>query len=94
MSGLSNQVPYYDHALDLILDEESSSHGEIITEEQNELIESAAEVLYGMIHSRYLLTYLGLCSMLNVSLEDAQELIVVANIVYLFVYPISLEQVP
>ncbi|VVB09533.1 unnamed protein product [Arabis nemorensis] len=63
--GLSNQVPYYDHALDLILDEESSSHGEIITEEQNELIESAAEVLYGMIHARYLLTFPGLRSMFN-----------------------------
>ncbi|XP_010448037.1 PREDICTED: casein kinase II subunit beta-2-like isoform X3 [Camelina sativa] len=64
LCGLSHQVPYYDYALDLILDvEESSSRGEIITEEQNELIESAAEMLYGMIHARYILTGNGLNSM-------------------------------
>ncbi|XP_010425836.1 PREDICTED: casein kinase II subunit beta-2-like [Camelina sativa] len=58
LCGLSHQVPYYDYALDLILDveESSSSRGEIITEEHNELIESAAEILYGMIHARYILT--------------------------------------
>ncbi|XP_010441362.1 PREDICTED: casein kinase II subunit beta-2 isoform X2 [Camelina sativa] len=65
LCGLSHQVPYYDYALDLILDveESSSSRGEIITEEQNELIESAAEMLYGMIHARYILTGNGLNSM-------------------------------
>ncbi|XP_047177853.1 putative casein kinase II subunit beta-4, partial [Vigna umbellata] len=40
LCGLSSQVPYYDYALDLILDVESS-HGDMFTEEQNELIESA-----------------------------------------------------
>nr|GLL40779.1 uncharacterized protein LOC109182567 [Ipomoea trifida] len=49
LCGLSSQVPYYDYALDLILDVESS-HGDIFTEEQNELVESAAEMLYGLIH--------------------------------------------
>ncbi|CAN8325001.1 unnamed protein product [Cochlearia groenlandica] len=64
LCGLSHQVPYYDYALDLILDVESS-HGEMFTEEQNELIESAAEMLYGMIHARYILTSKGLASMLD-----------------------------
>ncbi|KAL0716824.1 hypothetical protein Bca4012_066146 [Brassica carinata] len=64
LCGLSHQVPYYDYALDLILDVESS-HGEMFTEEQNELIESAAEMLYGMIHARYILTTKGLASMLD-----------------------------
>ncbi|KFK23543.1 hypothetical protein AALP_AAs66918U000500 [Arabis alpina] len=59
LCGLSHQVPYYDYALDLILDVESSH------EEQNELIESAAEMLYGMIHARYILTSKGLASMLD-----------------------------
>ncbi|KAL0410767.1 UNVERIFIED_CONTAM: Casein kinase II subunit beta-1 [Sesamum latifolium] len=55
LCGLSSQVPYYDYALDLILDVESS-HGDMFTEEQNELVESAAEMLYGLIHVRYILT--------------------------------------
>ncbi|KAL5548131.1 hypothetical protein UlMin_003362 [Ulmus minor] len=53
---LSSQVPYYDYALDLILDVESY-HGDIFTEEQNELIESTAEMLYGLIHHLHLDKY-------------------------------------
>ncbi|XP_019188278.1 PREDICTED: putative casein kinase II subunit beta-4 [Ipomoea nil] len=64
LCGLSSQVPYYDYALDLILDVESS-HGDIFTEEQNELVESAAEMLYGLIHVRYILTTKGLTAMLD-----------------------------
>ncbi|CAN7102467.1 unnamed protein product [Brassica rapa subsp. narinosa] len=43
LCGLSSLVPYYEYALDLILDVESS-HGEMFTEEQNELIESAQQL--------------------------------------------------
>ncbi|KAK4364305.1 hypothetical protein RND71_015663 [Anisodus tanguticus] len=64
LCGLSGQVPYYDYALDLILDVESS-HGDMFTEEQNELIESAAEMLYGLIHVRYILTSKGMAAMLE-----------------------------
>ncbi|CAM6037831.1 unnamed protein product [Sphagnum compactum] len=64
LSGLSSQVPYYDHALDLILDVESPND-EMLTEEQNELVESAAEMLYGLIHVRYILTSKGLTAMLE-----------------------------
>ncbi|XP_061343978.1 casein kinase II subunit beta-1-like isoform X2 [Gastrolobium bilobum] len=64
LCGLSSQVPYYDYALDLILDVESS-HGDMFTEEQNELIESAAEMLYGLIHARYILTGKGMAAMLE-----------------------------
>lgn len=64
LCGLSSQVPYYDYALDLILDVESS-HGDMFTEEQNELIESAAEMLYGLIHVRYILTGKGMAAMLE-----------------------------
>ncbi|CAH9096383.1 unnamed protein product [Cuscuta europaea] len=64
LCGLSSQVPYYDYALDLILDVESS-HGDLFTEEQNELVESAAEMLYGLIHVRYILTSKGMAAMLE-----------------------------
>ncbi|XP_021646018.2 casein kinase II subunit beta-1 isoform X4 [Hevea brasiliensis] len=59
LCGLSSQVPYYDYALDLILDVESSH------EEQHELVESAAEMLYGLIHARYILTGKGMVAMLD-----------------------------
>eukprot|EP00249_Psilotum_nudum_P021326 c28068_g1_i1 orf=594-1457(-) len=64
LSGLSSQVPYYEYALDLILDVESPND-DMLTEEQNELAESAAEMLYGLIHVRYILTSKGLAAMLE-----------------------------
>ncbi|KAJ4902612.1 Casein kinase II subunit beta' [Raphanus sativus] len=64
LCGLIHQVPYYDYALDLILDVDFT-HGERFTEKQYELVESAAEMLYGMIHARYILTTQGLASMLD-----------------------------
>jgi hypothetical protein len=41
--------------------------GDILTEEQNELIESAAEMLYGLIHVRYIITSKGLAAMVTLS---------------------------
>eukprot|EP00249_Psilotum_nudum_P021327 c28068_g1_i2 orf=3-788(-) len=64
LSGLSSQVPYYEYALDLILDVESPND-ETLSEEMNELAESAAEMLYGLIHVRYVLTSKGLAAMLE-----------------------------
>lgn len=37
----------------------------MFTEEQNELVESAAEMLYGLIHVRYILTTKGLAAMVS-----------------------------
>ncbi|KAG2243808.1 hypothetical protein Bca52824_094348 [Brassica carinata] len=51
LCGLIHQVPYYDYALDLILDVDLT-HG-TFTEKQYELVESAAEMLYGMIHAHF-----------------------------------------
>jgi casein kinase II subunit beta len=46
----------------LILDADSPST-EILTDEQHELVESAAETLYGLIHVRYILTSRGMNAM-------------------------------
>lgn len=56
------QVPYYDYALDLILDADSPGT-ESMTEEQHEVVETAAEMLYGFIHVRYILTARGMSAM-------------------------------
>eukprot|EP00798_Chlamydomonas_sp_ICE-L_P022130 gene22130-29192_t len=64
LSGLSSQVPYYDYALDMILDNEPP-HDVMLTDQQHELLESAAEMLYGLIHARYIVTARGLAAMLE-----------------------------
>lgn len=43
--------------------------GDTFTEEHNESIESAAEMLYGLIHVRYILTTKGLAAMVRYTLE-------------------------
>lgn len=63
LTGLSSIVPYYDYALDMILDADATF--EELTKVQQEMVESAAEMLYGLIHSRYILTTRGMSAMLE-----------------------------
>jgi casein kinase II subunit beta len=57
LTGLNTLVPYYDYALDMVLDVEMPME-DSLTEEQQEIVESAAEMLYGLIHARYVLSLL------------------------------------
>ncbi|KAJ1453606.1 casein kinase II, regulatory subunit [Pelagophyceae sp. CCMP2097] len=62
LTGLGALVPFYDFARDMILDVERADE-QALTDEQQELIESAAEMLYGLIHARYITTNRGLRAM-------------------------------
>lgn len=62
LTGLSNLLPNYDYALDMILDAESTDD---LTEDQTDIVESEAEMLYGLIHARFILTSRGLAQMLE-----------------------------
>lgn len=64
LCGLSSQVPFYELSLDVILDVQSS-RVDSFTEEQRKLFESAVENLYGLIHTRYILTSKGMAAMLE-----------------------------
>mmetsp|Transcript_11621 Transcript_11621/g.14199 ORF Transcript_11621/g.14199 Transcript_11621/m.14199 type:complete len:555 (-) Transcript_11621:433-2097(-) len=62
LTGLNSLVPYYDYALDMVLDVELPME-DSLTEEQQEIVESAAEMLYGLIHARYIVTNRGMHAM-------------------------------
>ena len=57
-------VPFYEHALDLIRDV-AAPRDAGLSEEQQDSIEAAAELLYGLIHARYIITPRGLNAMLE-----------------------------
>lgn len=62
MTGLSAMVPHYDAALELILDLEPEEDADYSPADQT-LIEAAAEMLYGLIHQRYITSREGLQTM-------------------------------
>ncbi|KAL1915034.1 uncharacterized protein VTP21DRAFT_7739 [Calcarisporiella thermophila] len=61
LTGLPNFVPYYKEALEMILDIESEEDSVKVPDVT--LIENSAELLYGLIHQRYIITRQGLQQM-------------------------------
>ena len=65
LTGLSHQVPFYERALLVILEmeEENEDVLETLKEEHQEMVEAAAEMLYGLIHARFIVSTQGLSMM-------------------------------
>ncbi|KAH7827799.1 putative casein kinase ii subunit beta [Monocercomonoides exilis] len=59
LAGLTNAVEHYQRALDLILDEKDDDFDDL-TDEQKGAIEESAEILYNLIHARFITTPRGL----------------------------------
>jgi casein kinase II subunit beta len=64
LAGLAQQVPYYDYALDMLLDHPLPSDL-VLTEQQSEALENAAERLYGLAHARFVVTARGLQAVMD-----------------------------
>ncbi|KAJ2710575.1 casein kinase 2 regulatory subunit [Coemansia spiralis] len=62
LTGLNQTVNYYMEALEMILEMDDDNDDPLDADEM-EAIEGSAEVLYGMIHARYILTRNGLHQM-------------------------------
>ncbi|KAJ1937239.1 casein kinase 2 regulatory subunit, partial [Linderina macrospora] len=62
LTGLSQTVNYYVEALDMILDIEDDND-EPLDADEIEAIDNSSEILYGLIHARYIITRGGLQQM-------------------------------
>jgi casein kinase II subunit beta len=74
LSGLKEEVPSYDMAVETILDADQPNLQEL-SEAQQESVDSAAELLYGLIHARFILTAKGLTLMVRAVAREAASLL-------------------
>ncbi|KAF0546702.1 casein kinase subunit II beta [Gigaspora margarita] len=63
LTGLNSMVPFYKEALEMILDVESEE--ETLKVPDVSIVETSAELLYGLIHQRYIITRQGLQQMVD-----------------------------
>ena len=73
LSGLREEVPHYDMALETILDADQPNL-QNMSEQQQESVDAAAELLYGLIHARFILTAKGLTLMVRTAGSAAARL--------------------
>ena len=59
LTGLDSTLSHFHDALDVILDQEV----DIDSDSEHEVVQNEAEVLYGLIHARYIITKQGLAEM-------------------------------
>ncbi|TNY18119.1 casein kinase II regulatory subunit-domain-containing protein [Rhodotorula diobovata] len=59
LTGLASLVPFYKEAMEMVLDVEPAEDDEIHRVPDVSIVESSAELLYGLIHQRYILTRQG-----------------------------------
>lgn len=63
LTGLSSLVPFYKEAMEMILDVEPEEESHRVPDVS--IVESSAELLYGLIHQRYIITRQGLQQMVS-----------------------------
>ncbi|KAF5390575.1 hypothetical protein D9757_002734 [Collybiopsis confluens] len=63
LTGLNTMVPFWKEAMEMVLDVEPDEDASKIPDVS--IVESSAEMLYGLVHQRYILTRVGLSSMVD-----------------------------
>lgn len=64
-ADLETLVPCFSEAMDIILDVHDTESLDAMEEEQRDIVESAAEMLYGLVHQRFILSTRGLKRMFD-----------------------------
>ncbi|KAM0751446.1 hypothetical protein T439DRAFT_325579 [Meredithblackwellia eburnea MCA 4105] len=61
LTGLNTMVPFYKEAMEMVLDVEAEDEGHRVPDVT--IVESSAELLYGLIHQRFIITRVGVQQM-------------------------------
>lgn len=59
-AGLEDVVPFFSRAMDIVLDLDDTAVMEAMDDNTRDAIESAAEMLYGLLHQRFILSQRGM----------------------------------